>query len=173
MGGGVCKGAGGPCTQERGTRVRVWRMRRAPAVPDGRWSGLHACVGEGRAPTQPHSFGLSSNGRSGGSRAGAAGHQSIAMGIGGASRCPPELPPSGGSRGAMGSRLHAARPGRPPMRGGLLGAPLPLSQREWCMPDSKHNTVQASLRLPKPTKRQSCSDTNVLAHSPATACRGA
>ena len=29
----------------------------------------------------------------------------------------------GGSRGAMGSRLHAARPGRPPTRGGLLGAP--------------------------------------------------
>ena len=26
-------------------------MRRAPAVPDGRWSGLRARVGEGRAPT--------------------------------------------------------------------------------------------------------------------------
>ena len=51
MGGGVCKGAEGPCTQERGTRVRLYRMRRAPAVPDGRWSGFHARVGEGRAPT--------------------------------------------------------------------------------------------------------------------------
>ena len=39
--------------QARGARIRVWRMRRAPAVPDSRWSGLHACVGEGRAPTHP------------------------------------------------------------------------------------------------------------------------
>ena len=39
--------------QARGARIRVWRMRRAPAVPDSRWSGLHACVGEGRAPTRP------------------------------------------------------------------------------------------------------------------------
>ena len=39
--------------QARGARIRVWRMRRAPAVPDSRWSGLHARVGEGRAPTHP------------------------------------------------------------------------------------------------------------------------
>ena len=44
------QGAEGPCTQARGARIRVWPMRRTPAVPDSRWSGLHALVGEGRAP---------------------------------------------------------------------------------------------------------------------------
>ncbi len=45
-------------------------------------------------------------------------------GEGRASRCPPGPPLAArGGRGAMGSRLHAARPGRPPTRGGLRGAP--------------------------------------------------
>ena len=44
--------------------------------------------------------------------------------VGKASRCLPGLPRSTrGSRGAMRSRLHAARPGRLSTRGGLLGAP--------------------------------------------------
>ena len=39
----------GACERASGTP----RMRRTPAVPDGRWSGLHVRVEEGRASTHP------------------------------------------------------------------------------------------------------------------------
>ena len=45
------QGAEGPYTQERGARIRTTTDAWTPAVPDGRWLGLHARVGEGRAPT--------------------------------------------------------------------------------------------------------------------------
>ena len=112
------------------------------------------CGGGAGPHTQPHCFGLDSNGRSGVSRAGAAGHQSIAMGSGRASRCPPKLSPFGGKSG---------RDGEPPPR----GAPWETANA-WRFARSSPATLSKKVVYDKQQEQQCANQTQISAVNTTT-----